>query len=54
MKDLTRVLIRAILLNIAIYSGAIAANSPDNGILMSILCGITCATFVLIKDDKKN
>lgn len=53
MKDL----IRAILLVIAIYSGATAANSHDFyvNIPMSILCGVTCAIHSqLIKDNKKD
>ena len=47
-------LIRAFLLAVAIYSGAIAANSHDYVINfpMAILCGLACGTFVLIKDDK--
>lgn len=53
MKDLIKISIRAILLIIAIYSGAYAVNSSGDT-LMSILCGIACAAFVLIKDDKKN
>ena len=51
MKDF----IRTILLVIAIYSGAIAANSHDYfNIPMALLCGVACSTFVLIKDDKKD
>lgn len=51
MKDL----IRAVLLVIAIYSGAIAANSHDYfNIPMAMLCGVSCSTYVLIKDDKKD
>ncbi len=50
MKDL----IRIVLLAIAIYSGALAVNSPDHfNIQMAVLSGIAGATFVLIKDDKK-
>ena len=51
MKDL----IRTVLLAIAIYSGAIAANSHDYfNIPMALLCGAACSTFVLIKDNKKD
>lgn len=51
MKDI----IRIILLPIAIYSGVFAVNSPDHfNIPMAVLCGIACATFVLIKDNKKD
>lgn len=51
MKDF----IRTILLVIAIYSGAIAANTRDHfNIPMAVLCGIACATFVSIKDDEKD
>lgn len=51
MKDL----IKGILLVIAIYSGAIAANPHDDSHKpMAILCGVVCSAFVLIKDDKKD
>lgn len=51
MKDL----IRAVLLIIAIYSGAAVVNSHDCFYIpMALLCGVACATFVLIKDDKKD
>lgn len=51
MKDL----IKAALLVIAIYSGAIAANSHDCfNIPMALLCGVACSTFVLIKNDEKD
>ena len=48
-------IIRSALLIISIYSGAIAANSHDCfNIPMATLCGIACAIFVSIKDDKKD
>lgn len=51
MKDF----IRIILLIIAIYSGAIAANSHDCfNIPMAVLCGVAGSIFVSIKDDKKD
>ena len=49
MKDL----IRTILLTIAIYSGAVAANSDDVNIIGALLCGISCSVLVMIKDNKK-
>ena len=48
-----RDLIRAILLTIAIYSGAIAANSDVVNIAAAAICGAACSTFVAIKDKKK-
>lgn len=51
MKDL----IRTILLTIAIYSGAIAANSQGCfNFLMAVICGAACSTFVIIKYDEKD
>lgn len=51
MKDL----IRSILLIVAIYSGATDANPHDgSNIPMAVLCGVVCAIFVSIKDDKKH
>ena len=50
MKDL----IKSILLVVAIYSGAISANSHNFNIIWATLCGITCSAFVLIKDKKKD
>lgn len=49
MKDL----IRVVLLVVAIFSGAIAVNSPDTNILIDVLGGVACAAFVLIKDNNK-
>lgn len=46
-------LIRTVFLTIAIYSGAVAANSDDVNIIGALLCGISCSGFVMIKDDKK-
>ena len=48
MKDL----IRAVLLVVAIYSGAIAAHSHGRNTPMAALCGVACTAFVLIKDKK--
>ena len=50
MKDL----IKSILLIVAIYSGAISANSQDFNIIWAMLCGIACSVFVSIKDKKKD
>ena len=49
MKDL----IRTILLTIAIYFGAIAANSDDINIGAAAAFGVASLGFVLTKDDKK-
>ena len=48
MKDF----IRTILLTIAIYSGAVAANSDDVNIMAAVICG-AASGFVITKDDKK-
>ena len=45
--------IRTILLIVAIYSGAIAANSDDINIVAALICGVACSGFVITKDDKK-
>ena len=50
MKDL----IRTVFLTIAIYSGAVAANSDDVNIIGALLCGISCSVFVLMTDKKKD
>ena len=52
MKDL----IRSILLIVAIYSGAIAVNSPHGyaNIIGALLCGISCSVFVSMTDKKKD
>lgn len=47
-------LIRTLLLVIAIYFGAVAANSDDVNIMASVICGAACSSFVMIKDNKKN
>ncbi len=49
--------IRSILLIIAIYSGAAAANSHDVYVYipMSLLCGVVCAIYTqLIKGNKED
>ena len=46
-------LIRTILLTVAIYFGAIAANSDDVNIEASVICAVACLGFVIIKDDNK-
>ena len=48
-----RDLIRTILLTIAIYSGAIAANSDNVNIAAAAICGAACSVFVITKDKKK-
>lgn len=47
MKDL----IRTVFLTMAIYWGAIAANSDDVNIWATVICGAACSTFVIIKDN---
>lgn len=49
--NLMKILIRTILLTIAIYSGAAAANSDDVNIMAAIMCAAACSTFVIIKDN---
>lgn len=44
-------LIRTLLLVIAIYFGAVTANSDDVNIMASVICGAACSTFVIIKDN---
>ena len=46
-------LIRTILLLVAIYSGAVAANSDDVNIMAAVICGVACSGFVTTKDNKK-
>ena len=46
-------LIRTILLTVAIYFGAIAANSDDVNIVAAVICAVACSGFVITKDDKK-
>lgn len=47
-------LIRTVFLTIAIYFGAVAANSDDVNIMASVICGISCSVFVLMTDKKKD
>lgn len=44
-------LIKTILLIIAIYSGAVAANSDDVNIEAAIICSVACSAFVITKDN---
>lgn len=44
--------IRTILLIVAIYSGAIAANSDDVNIEAAVICGVACFGFVITNDKK--
>ena len=44
-------LIRTILLLVAIYSGAVAANSDDVNILATVVFSISSSAFVIIKDN---
>ena len=46
-------LIRTVFLTIAIYSGAVAANSDDVNIEASVICAVACLGFVITKDDNK-
>ena len=50
-KRLMKNLIKTILLTIAIYSGAVAANSDDVNIWAAVICAAACSTFVIIKDN---
>ena len=45
-------LIRTILLTVAIYFGAIAANSDDVNIVAAVICGAACSGFVITTDDE--
>lgn len=55
MEDIMKDLIRSILLIVAIYSGAIAVNSPGYAnIIGALVCGLACSVFVAIKDNKKD
>ena len=47
-------LIRTVFLTIAIYSGAVTANSDDVNIIGALLCGISYSVFVLMTDKKKD
>ena len=47
MKDL----IRTVFLTMAIYWGAIAANSDDVNIMAAAICGAACSGFVTTKDN---
>lgn len=51
MLNSIKILIRTILLTIAIYSGAAAANSDDVNIEAAVMCAAACSTFVIIKDN---
>ena len=44
-------LIKTILLIIAIYSGAVAANSDNVNIEAAIICAAACSGFVMTKDN---
>ena len=44
-------LIKTILLTIAIYSGAAAANSDDVSIEAAVMCAAACSGFVMTKDN---
>lgn len=44
-------LIKTILLTIAIYSGAAAANSDDVNIMAALMCAAACSGFVMTKDN---
>ena len=44
-------LIKTILLTIAIYSGAAAANSNDVNIEAAVMCAAACSGFVMTKDN---
>ena len=50
MLNSIKILIRTILLVIAIYSGAAAANSDDVNIEAAVMCAAACAGFVMTKD----
>ena len=49
MKDL----IRTVFLTMAIYWGAIAANSDDVNIFATVVFSVSSSGFVMTKDDKK-
>ena len=44
-------LIKTILLIIAIYSGAVTANSDDVNIEAAVICAAACSGFVMTKDN---
>ena len=44
-------LIRTILLVIAIYSGAAAADSDDVNIEAAVMCAAACSGFIMTKDN---
>lgn len=46
-------LIRTILLLVAIYSGAVAANSDDVNIWATVVFSVASSGFVMTKDNKK-
>ena len=47
MKDL----IRTVFLTMAIYWGAVAANSDDVNIWAAVMCAAACSGFVMTKDN---
>ena len=51
--NIMRDLIRTILLTVAIYWGAIAANSDDVNIWATVVFSVASSGFVLTKDNKK-
>lgn len=51
MLNSIKILIRTILLTIAIYSGAVAANSDDVNIWAAVICAAACSGFVMTKDN---
>ena len=53
MLNSIKILIRTILLVIAIYSGAAAANSDDVNIGATVVFSVASSGFVLTKDNKK-
>ena len=52
MLNSIKILIRTILLIIAIYSGAAAANSDDVNIEAAVMCAAACSAFVMTKENK--
>ena len=53
MLNSIKILIRTILLIIAIYSGAVAANSDDVNIWATVIFSVSSSGFVMTKDNKK-
>lgn len=48
--NLIKNVIRTILLFTTIYTGAIAANSDNDNIMVSLICVVACSGFVITKD----